>query len=138
MKSLTDGKLRQAMELRVATYTMMRVAFGFLFAFHGAQKLFGAFGGNQATDWKYWVAGSIEFFGGLGVAIGLFTQVAALGCCILMLVAYFYAHAPQGVLPIQNKGELALVYLFGFLYIAARGGSKWSVDGRNRDADELD
>ncbi len=115
-------------ELKEPAYNLMRLLFGLLFAFHGAQKLFGAFGGNQAKNGLMWAAGAIEFFGGLAIALGFLTSLAALICSAQMLVAYFYAHFPQGWVPIQNRGELALVYLVGFFFIMTRGGGSWSLD----------
>lgn len=109
-------------------YAIFRIVVGFLFACHGAQKLFGALGGQQqqlAT--LAGVAGIIEFFGGVLVMIGLFTSWAAFLASGTMAVAYFMVHQPQGTLPIENQGELAVVYCFAFLYIAARGAGPWSV-----------
>ncbi len=115
-----------------AAYTLMRFAFGVLFAFHGAQKLFGLFGGRQASAPLYWVAGTVEFFGGLAVALGLWAQVAAFFCAGQMLVAYFLSHFnvaefPEGWIPIQNRGEMALLYFFGFLVILTQGPGSWTL-----------
>lgn len=121
--------LRTLGRLATPMYNLMRVAFGLLFWFHGAQKLFGWFGGKQAELASLMgLAGIIEFFGGLLIAIGLLTRVAALICALQMAVAYLYAHAGQAPLPIQNRGELALLYMFAFLYIMTHGGGLWSVD----------
>lgn len=110
-------------------YALMRIVVGLLFAVHGAQKLFGAFGGQQAPMMtQFWAAGIIELAGGILIAIGLFTSLAAFICSGEMAVAYFTAHAPRGTWPVQNGGELAVLYCFVFLYIAARGGGAWSVD----------
>jgi len=110
-------------------YNLMRVAFGLLFWFHGAQKLFGWFGGQKVELVSLMgVGGLIEFVGGLLIAIGLMTQIAAFICAGQMAVAYLMFHAAQATFPIQNHGELALLYLFGFLYIMAHGGGLWSVD----------
>ncbi|HBC08446.1 MAG TPA: DoxX family protein [Rhodospirillaceae bacterium] len=73
-------------------------------------------------------AGLIELVGGALVAIGLFTRPAAFVCSGTMAVGYFLAHLPQGFFPILNGGELAALYCFAFLYIAAAGGGKWSLD----------
>jgi putative oxidoreductase len=111
-------------------FALMRLVVGVLFACHGAQKLFGAFGSQPMTGKPLMlVAGIIEFAGGLLIAIGLFTRVAAFIAAGEMAVAYFIAHAPQGFWPIVNKGELAVVYCFAFLFIAAVGGGRISVDG---------
>ena len=109
-------------------YALMRMSFGVLFACHGAGKLFGVLD-NQADSTLLWVAGTIEFVGGLLIAGGFFTSVAAFLCTALMLAAYS-THLDGGLIPIQNKGELALLYLFGFLYIATKGSGIWSLDKR--------
>lgn len=109
-------------------YALFRIVVGFLFACHGAQKLFGAFGGQQVQLASLMgLAGIIEFFGGVLVMIGLFTSWAAFIASGMMAVAYFMAHFPGGFWPIENKGELAAVYCFAFLYIGARGAGPWSV-----------
>jgi putative oxidoreductase len=111
-------------------YALLRFMAGAMFAFHGAQKLFGAFGGQPMTDKPLMlVAGIIEFFGGLLIAIGLATTYAAFLSSGEMAVAYFMAHASSGpIWPILNKGELAVLYCFVFLYISAHGGGEYSVD----------
>ena len=70
----------------------------------------------------------IEFGGGVLIAVGLLTSVAALIASGQMAAAYFMAHAPQGFWPIINKGELAVVYAFLFLFICAYGGGRYSLD----------
>ena len=110
-------------------YALMRMVVGFLFACHGAQKLFGALGGqSQLSNPLMLTAGIIEFFGGGLVAIGLQAGSAAFVASGLMAAAYFMAHASGGFWPIVNKGELAVVYCFVFLYIASRGSGGLSVD----------
>ena len=109
-------------------YALMRIVTGFLFTFHGAQKLFGLFGGQTATlISQRGAAGVIELVGGTLVMIGLFTRPAAFICSGQMAAAYFIAHYPQAFWPIQNRGELAALYCFVFLYIAAKGSGPWSV-----------
>jgi len=110
------------------SYFLMRVFFGLLFSFHGAQKLFGFFGGSKVEDPLMLVAGGIELVGGLAIALGIFTQLVSLIAAIEMLVAYFIAHFPRGLWPIENKGELALLYFFVFFVILSRGASRWSLD----------
>jgi putative oxidoreductase len=104
--------------------------------FHGAQKLFGAFGGmggHGATAFTlFWFAGILEFFGGLLILLGLLTRPVAFILCGEMAVAYFMVHAPGGFWPIQNKGELAVLYCFIFLYLAAAGPGPLSLDSRLR------
>ena len=112
-------------------YALMRVVAGLLFAQHGAQKLFGVLGGTQMLDKPLMVAaGGIELVAGLLVAIGLLASIAAFVAAGEMAVAYFMVHAPQGFWPIVNKGELAALYCFVFIYIAARGAGRWSVESQ--------
>jgi putative oxidoreductase len=119
------------------TYALLRIVAGFLFAFHGAQKLFGMFGGTaQPLMSLMGLAGVIELFGGLLIMIGLFTWPTAFIASGEMAVAYFYSHVPRAFWPIENRGELAALYCFVFLFLAARGAGIWSVDhaiwGRKR------
>jgi putative oxidoreductase len=115
-------------------HAFLRIVVGLLFMQHGAQKLFGMFGGmgGEGGTAKFpdlmFVAGVLEFFGGLLIVIGLFTRPVALLLAIQMLVAYFKAHAPQGPIPLLNHGELALMYFIVFLYLAAAGPGPWSAD----------
>ena len=110
-------------------YFAFRVLIGFLFFQHGAQKVFGLFGGKAAVLFSLiGLAGVIEFFGGIAIAFGLFTRLVALFTGIEMIFAYFMVHASNGWMPIVNKGELALLYLSGFLVLIAYGARKWSVE----------
>ena len=111
-------------------YAVMRLVIGLLFACHGAQKLFGVLGGqSQLSNPLMLAAGVIEFAGGLLVALGLWASYAAFIASGHMAVAYFMVHAPGGLWPILNKGELAALYCFVFLFIASRGSGSWSIDG---------
>ncbi len=113
------------------TYPLFRMVTGGLFAFHGAQKLFGAFGGQAVPlNSLSGLAGVIELVCGVLVMIGLFTGLAAFIASGEMAGAYFMAHAPRGLWPIQNQGELAALYCFAFLFIASRGAGRWGVDRR--------
>jgi putative oxidoreductase len=115
-------------------YALMRMVTGFLFLFHGVQKLFGAFGGlsDQMPRALGYTAGTIELVGGTLVMIGLFAAPAAFICSGQMAVAYFMVHQPMGLFPITNHGELAALYCWVFLFIAARGAGTWSVDASRR------
>ena len=118
--------------------SILRVVTAFLFMEHGAQKLFGVPGPDKAPIELFsliGVAGVLEFFGGLLVLLGLFTRPVAILLSGQMAVAYFMAHAPKGFWPILNKGELAVLYCFVFLYLAAAGGGSWSVDRLLRKRD---
>src|ERR1700750_60164 len=100
----------------------MRLIVGCLFTCHGAQKIFGVLGGHQELhDPMGLIGGIIEFAGGVLIALGLFTRIAAFLSSGEMAVAYFMAHASRSFWPIVNKGELAVVYCFVFLFIAAYG-----------------
>lgn len=110
-------------------YALLRIVAGLLFACHGAQKLFGALGGQSQLGVPLMAAaGVIEFFGGVLVMLGLFAGYAAFLSSGMMAVAYFMAHAPNGFWPIINKGELAVLYCFVFLFIASKGSGRLSVD----------
>jgi len=109
-------------------YAALRIVAGLLFAQHGVQKLFGMLGGTQMPLLSQMgLAGVIETFGGLAIALGLFTSPVAFVASGQMAVAYFQAHAPRGLWPIQNGGELAALNCLLFLYIAARGSGRWSL-----------
>ena len=112
-------------------YAILRIVAGLLFAMHGTQKLFGWPGDNPPVEIASMmgVAGIIELVCGLLIMIGLLTSWAAFIASGEMAVAFFMAHLPQHPLPIVNGGELAVLYCFLFLYIAASGSGIWSVDG---------
>jgi putative oxidoreductase len=113
-------------------YPLLRIAAGLMFSCHGAQKLLGLFAGTKAAvGSQLWFAGIIELVGGLAIALGLGTRVGAFFASSEMAVAYLQIHwrfqlGPQ-FFPITNKGELALLYCFLFLFIFFRGGGKWSL-----------
>lgn len=116
-------------------YVVLRIVAGLLFACHGAQKLFGVLGGMGGQPGAVaplfsmmGLAGVIELLAGLCIALGLLTSLMAFVASGEMAVAYFMAHAPRDFWPIQNGGELAVLYCFLFLYIAARGPGKWCLD----------
>ncbi len=111
------------------TYAALRIVVGFLFFWHGMQKLFGipAPMPEIPAMIKY-VAGSIELVGGAMIAVGLMTRWAAFVSSGLMAAAYWMAHGTNALLPIANQGELAVLYCFVFLAVASRGSGIWSVD----------
>jgi putative oxidoreductase len=111
-------------------YALLRIMAGLAFAQHGAQKLFGVLGAQQAVELasQRGLAGVIEFVGGILIALGLFTSPIAFIASGEMAWAYFQQHAPRGFWPIQNGGELAVLYCFIFLYLAAIGSGKLSID----------
>ena len=109
-------------------YFAFRVLVGFMFFQHGAQKLFGAFGGNAVELMSlFGVAGIVEFFGGILIAIGLFTRTSALIGGIVMIGAWIQVHIPNGWSPIGNGGEKALLFIAAFLVLMSRGSKKWAL-----------
>jgi putative oxidoreductase len=111
--------------------SILRIITAFLYMQHGGQKLFGFPAPPQAEFpllSLIGVAGILEFFGGLLLLFGLFTRPVAFLLSGQMAAAYFMAHAPQGFWPLLNQGELAVLYCFVFLYLAAAGGGPWSLD----------
>jgi putative oxidoreductase len=117
------------------TYALLRIVTGFLFLWHGSQKLFGfPQAAPDAPAFILYVAGPIEFIGGLLVAVGLFTRWAAFFCSGLMASAYWMAHGTKHILPLLNAGELAALYCFVFLFISAHGAGRWSMDAARGEA----
>jgi putative oxidoreductase len=111
-------------------WALFRIVTGLLFLWHGASKLFGfPQPAPEAPAFILYVAGPIELFGGILVMIGLFTRPAAFLCSGLMASAYWMAHGTNGLFPMLNGGEKAVLYCFAFLCISARGAGIWSVDG---------
>jgi putative oxidoreductase len=112
------------------TYALMRIVTGFLFLCHGTQKLFGypAPMPEGAPAYIVYGAGTIELAAGALVMVGLFTGAAAFVASGQMAVAYWMAHGTQSFFPLNNGGELAALYCFVFLFMAARGAGIWSID----------
>lgn len=119
-----------------AVYPAFRVVVGFLFACHGAASLFGILGGARGRSggvvpfavWPSWWAAVIQLVGGMLVAVGLGTRAAALICSGSMAYAYFVVHQADGVLPLQNGGELSALYSWLFLLIVALGPGSIAMD----------
>lgn len=110
-------------------YCIMRLVVGLLFACHGGQKILGfPPGGHGAGEGIMLLGAWIELVGGLLIAFGLITRVAALLASGEMAVAYFMFHAKGGIFPIQNHGESAVIYCFIFLFILFYGPGIWSLD----------
>jgi len=133
--TLTSRSESRIAALTVPTvHVLLRVGAGLLFMQHGAQKLFGFLGGMDGAGAsaqlfsQMGAAGVLEFFGGLLIVLGLLTRPVALLLAGQMIVAYLIAHAPQGGLPIQNGGELALLFAFIFAFLASVGSGDWSLD----------
>jgi putative oxidoreductase len=111
--------------------SVLRIMTGLLFLQHGTTK-FLAFPATQMSGVPALslpgIAGILELVGGALIVLGLFTRPVAFILSGLMAVAYFLAHAQQGFFPLLNGGELAALYSFVFLYLAAAGGGAWSID----------
>jgi len=111
------------------TYAILRIIMGFLFLWHGSQKLFGfPSSGMEMPAFIVWIAGPIEFIGGIFIMIGLFTRWTAFIASGEMAFAYWSAHGTVAILPILNHGELALLYCFLLLFISAKGSGILSID----------
>ena len=116
-------------------YAIFRIVFGLMFLSHGLQKIFGMFGGLQLFGGQLppltsepGIAGVLELVLGTLIMAGLFAKIAAFVASGEMAVAYFKAHQPTAFWPLENQGELAVLFCFAFLYIAARGAGPWSLD----------
>jgi putative oxidoreductase len=116
--------------------SILRIMTGLLFLQHGTAKLLKIpvipMFANLSLTSPPGIAGILELVGGVLMVVGLFTRSAAFILSGLMGVAYFMAHAPKGFYPILNAGELAALYCFVFLYIAAAGPGPWSLDAARR------
>jgi putative oxidoreductase len=111
--------------------SILRIMSGLLFLQHGTGKYLSIPVGpmnNASPLTMSGAAGVIELIGGVLLILGLFTRPVAFIASGMCAVAYFYAHAPQGFFPILNRGELAALYSFVFLYLAVAGGGAWSLD----------
>ncbi|MGD9627612.1 MAG: DoxX family protein [Pyrinomonadaceae bacterium] len=123
--------------------SVLRIITGFLFLWHGSQKLFHFPPypiGTEIPPRAFLIfAGGLEFFGGLLIVIGLFTRPIAFILSGMMAVGYFIVHAPRGFIPLINGGEPAVLYCFVFLYLAFAGAGIWSMDeviAKNRRPNE--
>jgi putative oxidoreductase len=116
------------------THAILRIGAGLLFFMHGAPKLFGWFGGMGPDGGSaellslMGLAGALEVFGGLAIALGVLTRPVAIVLALEMAIAYFYAHAPRGPIPYVNGGELALLYGLVWIFLAGNGAGPASID----------
>jgi putative oxidoreductase len=115
------------------TYTLLRVIAGIMFSFHGIQKLFGVLSKfSPEIGSQMWIGGVIEFVTGVLIIIGFQTRIAAFLASGTMAVAYIQFHwkfqFDSMIFPTINKGELALLYAFVFLFIACKGSGKFGLD----------
>ncbi|GAA2273545.1 DoxX family protein [Nonomuraea roseoviolacea subsp. roseoviolacea] len=121
--------LKKNQDLFLALY---RIVLGLLFACHGAATLFDVLGGSQGGtpgfgQWPGWWAAVIELVGGVLVLLGLAARAAAVICSGTMAYAYFTVHQPQALFPIENGGEKAALFCWGFLLIAVLGPGRWAL-----------
>src|SRR5262249_43137064 len=111
--------------------SVMRIMIGLLYLQHGTTKFLDLphtqMSGVSVASIPG-VAGLFELIGSVLIVLGLFTQPVAFLLSGEMAVAYFLAHAPHSFFPLINMGELAVVYCFTFLFLAAAGGGPWSLD----------
>jgi putative oxidoreductase len=118
--------------------SVLRIMSGLLVLQHGTTKYLNFPAGpmnNASPLTMSGAAGLFELVFGTLLVVGLFTRPSAFLLSGLTAVAYFYAHAPRGFFPLLNGGELAALYSFGFLYLAAAGAGPWSIDRVWRGAD---
>lgn len=114
-------------------YALLRIFAGAMFSMHGMQKIFGLFSqGTVEFGSQLWFGGIIEIATGLLIMVGLFTRYAAFFASGTMAVAYFQFHwkfqFTEAFFPLVNRGELAVLYSFVFLYFVTRGGVAWCID----------
>ena len=129
--------MKQLSKYSGQAYALLRIITGAMFAFHGAQKMFGILSEypQPVIGSQMWVGGIIELVGGLLIVVGFQTRLAAFLASGTMAVAYFQFHwkfqMGKEFFPAINQGELAVLYCFIFLYIACRGAGMWSVDKKD-------
>ena len=109
-----------------------RIVASFVFIQHGTQKLF-SFPVEARSPYEFMtlnpgVAGLLEVVLGSLLLVGIFTRQIAFVLSGLMAFAYFMVHAPRGLWTLANGGDAAVLFCFVFLYFAAVGGGKWSID----------
>lgn len=121
------GRLNSAQPYAIGLF---RIVVGLLFACHGANSLFGTFGGEtpEAGAWPSWYAAVIELVGGSLVLLGLGTRAAAFISSGAMAYAYFKVHQPQGLWPIENSGEGAAMYCWAMFLLIFTGSGALGLD----------
>jgi len=122
--------LNKLQKYHMGGYAMFRIIVGLMFVQHGAQKLLGWFGAKATVPLLSLMgfAGTVELVGGLAIAVGFFSRLASVGGIAVMIGALATVHFPQGLIPIVNKGELALLFLACFIMVAVHGNGKWSLE----------
>jgi putative oxidoreductase len=121
------GRLNSAQPYAIGLF---RIVVGLLFACHGANSLFGTFGGEtpEVGTWPGWYAAVIELVGGSLVLLGLGTRVAAFISSGAMAYAYFKVHQPQALFPIENSGEGAAMYCWAMFLLIFTGSGAFGLD----------
>jgi putative oxidoreductase len=117
--------------IRPQVLSVYRVVIALLFVTHGARTLFGVLGPGRTAgflEWPSWWAAAIQLVAGSLVLVGLFTRPAALLCSGSMAYAYFTVHVERALWPLQNGGEGAALFCWGFFLIAVFGAGVWSLD----------
>src|SRR6188768_2680122 len=120
--------------LETVAYAALRIVAGFMFMWHGSQKLLGVPAAKSVPELfsQMWFGGIIELLCGALIALGLFTRPAAFLASGTMAVAYIQFHWKGALgasfLPLVNKGEAAVLYCFIFLLFFARGPGAISID----------
>lgn len=128
---MNSGGMAQTWAPRMLS--VLRIMAGLLYLEHGSQKLLGfpaSERGPVALFSFYGLTGFLELFGGILLAIGLFTRPVAFVLSGMMAVAYFMAHAPRSFFPVNNGGDAAILFCFVFFYLFIAGPGPWSVDAR--------
>jgi putative oxidoreductase len=114
--------------LRPYVLSVLRIVIGLLFLQHGLSKVFGFPAPGPSLSGLLILAAILETVGALLFLVGAYTRIVAFILSGEMAFAYFMAHAPHSFYPLVNKGELAVLYCFIFLYFVFAGGGPWSVD----------
>ena len=122
--------LKKLQKYHAEGYALFRIIVGLMFVQHGAQKLLGWFGAKGTVPLLSLMgfAGTVELVGVLAIALGFFSRLASVGGIAVMIGALATVHFPQGLIPIVNKGELALVFLVCFIMVLVHGNGKWSLE----------
>ena len=120
-----------------AVLSLFRIVLGLLFTMYGTSKLFAwpidmGGGAIPVGTWPMWWAGLIELVAGLLITVGLFTRTAAFIASGTMAVAYFWHHQPQGLHPLENGGEAAVLFCFAFFLLVFTGGGAYALDAARK------
>src|SRR3989344_1017836 len=122
--------LKNLQKYHAESYVIFRIIVGLMFVQHGAQKMLGWFGAKTTVPLFSLMgfAGTVELVGGLAIALGFFSRLASIGGIVVMIGALATVHFPNGLIPIVNKGELAILFLACFLITVVHGNGKWSLE----------